>query len=204
MQRLLSEADATAASYGTAAILTADRLRRLGASYIDGLKAEAPAAGRVTDKNLANFHLLGLVNLALPNARVIHTRRDPVDTCLSCFSQLFTQDHPFTHDLGELGRFYRAYERMMAHWRVVLPAGVMLEIDYEKLVHNFETEARRIVAHCGLEWNEACRTFYETQRPVQTASVAQVRQPIYRSSVGRWRPEDVVLRPLLDALEGPG
>lgn len=203
MHRLLGEAQETAARQGTAAILTADRLRRLGAAYVAGLRTEAPQAARITDKQLANFHLLGLIHLALPNARIIHTRRDPIDTCLSCFSQSFTQDHPYTQDLGELGRYYRAYQEMMAHWRGVLPAGVMLEVDYEDVVDDFEREAQRILAHCGLEWDDACRSFYRTQRPVRTASVAQVRQPIYRNSVGRWRPEEAVLRPLLDGLALP-
>ncbi len=160
----------------------------------------APRARRITDKMPANFRYAGLIHLALPNARIVHMRRDPVDTCLSCFSILFGGDQPFTYDLGELGRYYRAYQRLMEHWRAVLPPGVMIEVQYEALVGDFEPEARRILAHCGLEWNEACLDFHQTERPVHTASSVQVRQPIYRSSVGRWRPDAEELRPLLDAL----
>jgi tetratricopeptide (TPR) repeat protein len=202
MQSLLAEEQATGRS-GAGRILTGEALRRLGAAYLARLRAGAPAAVRITDKLPANFQLLGLIHLALPNARIIHTRRDPVDTCLSCFSKLFSEEQPFTYNLGELGRYYRAYERLMEHWRRTLPAAVMLEIWYEDLVKDFETEARRILAHCGLEWDDACRSFYKTQRPVKTASVAQVRQPIYGSSIGRWRPDTALLRPLLEALGTP-
>ena len=90
----------------------------------------------------------------------------------------------------------------MAHWRAVLPPAFMLEVEYEQMVGDFETQARRIVAHCGLPWDPACLDFHKTARPVQTASLIQVRQPIYKSSVGRWRPDPALLRPLLDALEG--
>ncbi len=185
---------------GAPADIGGEELRRLGASYVEKITALAPRARRISDKMPANFRYAGLIHLALPNARIIHLTRDPVDTCLSCFSILFGGDQPFTYDLGELGRYYRAYQRLMAHWRAVLPAGVMLEVQYEALVGDFEPEARRIVAHCGLEWDAACLDFHNTQRPVHTASSFQVRQPLYRSSVGRWRPEEEGLRPLLDAL----
>jgi hypothetical protein len=129
--------------------------------------------------------------------------RDPVDTCLSCFSIQFKVTE-FSYDLAELGRFHAACSRIMAHWHAVLPPGVMLSVHYENLVENFETEARRIIAHCGLEWDDACLRFYETARPIRTASVVQVRQPVYRDSLHRWRPDDVTLKPLLDALRtGP-
>ncbi|MGH7030610.1 MAG: sulfotransferase family protein [Stellaceae bacterium] len=185
---------------GVPADIGGAELRRLGASYLAKVTALAPGATRITDKMPANFRYAGLIHLALPNARIIHLSRDPVDTCLSCFSILFGGDQPFTYDLGELGRYYRAYQRLMAHWRAVLPAGVMLEVRYEALVGDFEQEARRIVAHCGLRWNAACLDFHNTRRPVHTASSVQVRRPLYRSSVGRWRPAEEVLRPLLDAL----
>jgi hypothetical protein len=147
-----------------------------------------------------NFLFVGLIRLILPNARIIHTTRDPVDTCLSCFSKLFGGEQAFSYDLAELGRYYRAYQRLMAHWREVVPADVMIEVRYESVVDDVETQARRIVAHCGLEWDPACLEFHKTARPVHTASMVQVRQPIYRSSVGRWRPKDELLKPLLDAL----
>jgi tetratricopeptide (TPR) repeat protein len=181
-------------------LLSAERLRQLGVRYLEGVTPGAPAAARITDKMPLNFLFAGLIHLALPNARIIHTSRDPVDTCFSCFSTLFTGNHRVAYELGELGRYYRAYERLMGHWRSVLPNGVMLEVRYEDVVADLDRQARRIVAHCGLEWEDACLSFYETRRPVRTASVAQVRQPIYRSSVGRWQPYRHLLRPLLEAL----
>ncbi len=177
-----------------------DELRRIGAAYVARVRALAPWARRITDKMPANFRYAGLIHSALPNARIIHMSRDPVDTCLSCFSILFGGDQPFTYDLGELGRYYHAYQRLMAHWRSVLPPGVMLEVEYETLVADFESQARRILAYCGLEWNDACLDFQHTERPVHTASSVQVRQPVYQSSVGRRRPAEEVLRPLLQAL----
>jgi len=185
---------------GVGSPLDGERLRRLGATYLCGLTVAAPAADKIIDKN---FRFVGLIHLALPNARIIHTCRDPIDTCLSCFSKLFTDEQPFTYDLGELGRYYRAYQKLMEHWRHVLPPGVMLDVQYEELVIDFEEQARRIVTHCGLEWDDCCLSFYEKQRPVKTASVVQVRQPVYRSSVGRWRPDRDLLRPLLEALGAP-
>ena len=138
-----------------------------------------PPTPRVSPIRLpGNFIFIGLIRLILPNARIIHAVRDPVDTCLSCFSKLFAGNQPFSYDLGELGRYYRAYQRLMAHWRAVLPPNVMLEVEYEALVQDFEPHARRIVSYCGLEWDPACLEFYKTSRPVHTASMAQVRQPI--------------------------
>jgi tetratricopeptide (TPR) repeat protein len=180
--------------------MPADGLRRLGASYLAAVTPKAPAADRITDKLPGNFRLVGLIHLALPNARIIHLRRDPVDTCLSCFSKLFTGRQPFAYDLGELGRYYRAYDALMAHWRAVLPAGVMLEVQYEDLVADFAPQARRIVTHCGLEWDERCLSFHQTQRSVRTASATQVRQPLYRSAVGRAQPYAAMLGPLIEAL----
>ena len=185
-----------------AAEMTAEQFRRVGSHYVNGLRSRAPAAERITDKTLGNFLFAGLIHLALPNARIIHARRDPVDTCLSCFSKLFASQMSFTYDLAELGRYYRAYDALMAHWRKVLPAGVMLEVQYEDMVADFEPQARRIVEHCGLEWEEACLRFHTTQRPVKTASATQVREPLYRAAVGRSQSYRALLSPLLSAL-GP-
>jgi len=189
------------ASMAFADLLPGEALRQLGSRYVARIRTLAPAADRIVDKMPSNFDLLGLIHLALPNARIIHARRDPVDTCLSCFSILFAGDQPHTYDLGELGRHYRAYAALMAHWRVVLPDGVMLEVDYEDVVDDLEREARRIIAHCGLDWEDSCLAFHKTQRSVHTASAGQVRRPIYRSSIGRWRPYADALRPLLQALD---
>lgn len=180
--------------------LTPSQLGALGAAYIARVTASAPSCERFTDKLPANFAYAGLMHLALPNARIIHVRRDPIDTCLSCYATAFRSSQKFSYDLGEIGRFYRAYDKLMAHWRDVLPANVMLEVQYEDVVADLEGQARRLIAHCGLEWDDACRAFHATERPVRTASAAQVRQPIYRSSVGRWRAYREQLQPLFDAL----
>jgi tetratricopeptide (TPR) repeat protein len=184
-------------------VLSRDQLRHLGRDYLDVVQRHAPTAERIVDKMPYNFDNVGLIHLALPNARIIHTLRDPRDTALSCFSIMFAEGHEFTYDLAELGRYIKAYEALMEHWREVLPAGIMLEVRYEELVDDLEDQARRIVAHCGLEWNDACLAFHSTQRVVRTASVNQVRQPIYRSSVGRWRPYQAQLQALLDELARP-
>jgi tetratricopeptide (TPR) repeat protein len=180
--------------------LDAAGLHELGTFYLDAVLPLAPDAERITDKMPSNFRFAGLIHLALPQARIIHIRRDPVDTCLSCYTQLFTGSQPFAYDLGELGRYWRGYDRLMAHWRSVLPEGAMLEVQYESLVADFEKEARRILAYCGLEWDEACLAFHRTDRPVHTASLVQVRQPIYSSSVGRARPDEEMLTPLMEGL----
>jgi hypothetical protein len=181
-------------------LLSDRQLRQIGENYAASISSLAPAAERITDKMPLNFFFAGLISLALPNARIIHVRRDPVDTCFSCFSTLFTGEHRVAYELSELGRYYRAYENLMEHWRRVLPAGAMIEVQYEKVVADLEGEARRLIAHCGLEWEDACLAFDRTERAVRTASVAQVRRPIYRSSVGRWQRYQLHLRPLLDAL----
>ena len=182
--------------------LPGEALHALGTSYLDAIQPLAPAAKRITDKMPGNFFHAGLIHLALPNARIIHTCRDPRDTAMSCFSTLFAMGHPHTYDLAELGRYIRAYETLMAHWRRVLPQSAMIEVQYETLVDNLETEAKRIVDYCGLEWDEACLSFHKTKRPVRTASVIQVRQPIYNSSIGRWQPYEKELQPFLRALSG--
>ena len=180
--------------------LPPDVLRSLGAEYVDLLRRAAPEAARIVDKLPANFAFAGLIRLVLPNAKIIHAMRNPVDTCLSCFSKLFSGDQPFAYELGELGRYYGAYRRLMAHWRRVLPEDCLLEVSYESVVDDFETEARRVIAHCGLPWDPACLEFHKGSRPVHTASLVQVRQPIYRSAVGRWRPSEQALAPLLEGL----
>jgi len=180
--------------------LSADMLRALGSDYLAGARALAPAAPRITDKLPLNFPNVGLIHLALPNARIVHVRRDPIDTCLSCFTKNFVGDQPYAYELGELGRYYRAYATLMAHWARVLPAGVMLEVRYEAVIDDLEGEARQLVAHCGLAWDDACLAFHRAARPVRTASAGQVRQPLYRSAVGRWRAYGALLAPLLAAL----
>jgi tetratricopeptide (TPR) repeat protein len=180
-----------------------DQLRQIGADYMKRIGRAAPAAERIVDKTLDNFRLLGLIHLALPNARIIHIRRDPVDTCVSCFSKLFVGANvSYAYDLAELGRYYRSYDLVMAHWHDLLPPNVLLDVQYEDLVANIEEQTRRMIAHCGLEWDARCLNFHLTERPVRTASAVQVRQPIYKTSVGQWRKYEPFLSSLLSAL-GP-
>jgi tetratricopeptide (TPR) repeat protein len=180
--------------------LDAGALAAIGRRYVVLVRKLAPQAERVTDKMPSNYYFAGLIHLALPNAKIIHTMRDPVDTCVSCFSKLFSAEQNHTYDLGELGRYYRRYERLMAHWRRVLPPGRMLDVRYEEVVADLEAQARRIVAYCGLPWDARCLAFHETDRPVRTASATQVRQPIYASAVGRWKVYEEFLGPLLKEL----
>ena len=149
-----------------------------------------------------NFRFLGLIHLAMPHARVIAVRRNPVDTCLSCFSTLFAGNLPWAYDLAELGRYYLAYDSLMTHWRATLPEHVMVEVRYEDLVTDVEGQSRRLLAHCGLEWDPRGLDFRVTPRSVQTASLVQVRQPINRDSIERWRAHEGRLAPLLREL-GP-
>ena len=172
----------------------------LGSLYLDRMMERAPTALRITDKMTINFLFVGLIHLALPDATIIHAVRDPADTCLSCFSTHFTNGNEHTYDLAELGRYYRHYRELMAHWRDVLPPGRILDVRYEELVADLESVARRIIAHCGLDWDARCLDFHRTQRPISTASATQVRKPIYRNSVERWRKYEPFLGPLLSEL----
>ena len=180
--------------------LDAVALRHTGAQYLAELRKLAPESERVTDKMPSNYYFAGLIHLALPNARIVHCVRDPIDTCVSCFSKLFSGEQIHTYDLAELGRYYKRYERLMAHWRRVLPKDRMLDIRYEDVVADLETQARRLLAYCGLPWDGCCLAFYKTERPIRTASATQARQPIYTSAVGRWRVYENELQPLLAAL----
>jgi tetratricopeptide (TPR) repeat protein len=187
--------------------LDAAALRQIGKNYVTRLSALArqepgTAVQHVTDKMPSNYYFLGLIHLALPHAKIIHAMRDPIDTCVSCFSKLFAAEQNHTYDLGELGRYYRRYEQLMAHWRRVLPERSVLDVRYEDVVADLEGAARRIIAYCGLPWDDRCLSFHTTGRPIRTASATQVRKPIYRSAVGRSRVYGDQLEPLLTALGG--
>jgi hypothetical protein len=178
--------------------LTGTALRAMGQDY-DRQVAMLSEKPYVVDKLPANFRLAGLISAILPNARIIHCRRNPLDSCLSCFSKNFKGKLDFSYDLGDLGRYYRAYEALTDHWREVLPADRFLEIEYEEVVADIETEARRITGFLGLAWDPACLDFHRNRRHVRTSS-SQVRRPIYRDSIDRWRPYAHHLGPLFDAL----
>lgn len=179
--------------------LEPDDFRRLGAIYVDLIRRYSDSADHIVNKMPQNFFSVGIIKLILPNAKVIHCQRNPVDTCLSIFTRHFSEMHKYAYDMTELGRYYRLYFDLMAHWRSVLP-GFMLDVKYESLIADQETETRRLLDFCGLPWNDACLSFYSAKRPIKTASVAQVRKPIYRSSVRRWKRYEAHLGPLLEAL----
>lgn len=180
--------------------LTRDDLEKLGREYADRLQTRAPGYRHITDKMPANFMGLGLAHLILPNAKIVHVRRNAVDTCLSGFTKLFSRSQRHTYDLRELGRYYRDYLTVTNHWRTVLPPGSFYEVRYEQLVANQEEESRKLIAYCGLEWDDACLSPDKTERTVKTASITQVRQPVYQSSVERWRVYEKFLGPLLEEL----
>jgi len=185
------------------AALEPDHYRQIADAYLAEVRSKANGAARITDKLLTNFFFVGLIQLLFPKAKVVHTRRNPVDTCLSAYTKLFKDDMPHSYDFAELGRYYRKYEEVMLHWERVLPAGVMMTVDYEAVTEDLEGNARALVDHIGLPWDKACLAFHKSSRAVKTASVAQVRRPIYKTSVERWRRYGDGLAPLLDALQYP-
>ncbi len=155
---------------------------------------------RFTDKLPNNFAHVGFLSLILPNAKVINARRHPLDSCLGSFKQMFARGQPFTYDQFELAEFYLQYQRLMDHWHEVLP-GTVLDVQYEEVVDDLETQVRRILEHCDLSWNDACLRFYENERAVKTASSEQVRKPIYASSKHLWRRYEEHLGPMIEVLE---
>jgi tetratricopeptide (TPR) repeat protein len=162
----------------------------------------SPEALRVVDKMPENYFHLGLIATLFPKARVIHCQRDPIDVCLSCYMQNF-REAIFACDLEDLGVYYQEYERLMRHWRAVLPMRV-LDVRYEELVGDQETVSRELISFCGLDWDDRCLAFHENSQWVRTASRVQVRQPMYRSSVGRSKSYESYLRPLREALGKQG
>ena len=179
----------------------------LAEEYAAVLRRLAPAARRVTDKMPTNFLLLGLVHLALPRARIIHCRRHPVDTCLSIYTTAYANLPDFAYDRDTIAFYWEQYARLMAHWRRVLPADRFFEVDYEELVASREAVTRRIVAFCGLDWDESCLQPETNRRVVRTPSAWQVRQPVHANSVERWRRYEAWLGPfrrLLPEAPEPG
>jgi tetratricopeptide (TPR) repeat protein len=164
--------------------IAADRLR---GDYLGVLRAIGPDAACVTDKMPFNFLWIGLVHLLLPRARIVHCRRNPIDTCLSIFQTQFAQNWSFASDRGDLASYYRQYLRLMDHWRAVIPADRLIDVDYESAIGQPEETARRLIAFCGLPWDGACLNPERNPHAVKTASKWQARQPIYRTSIERWR-----------------
>jgi tetratricopeptide (TPR) repeat protein len=172
----------------------------VGDGYLGAIRDQAGDAMRFTDKLLTNYYFVGFLHMLFPNAKFINTRRNPVDTCWSGFTKLFKGDMPHSYDFGELGRYYLKYDELMAHWQAVLPPGTIKTVHYEEVVDNVEACARELVDFVGLPWDPACLAFHQSDRPIKTASVVQVRKPVYRSSLERWRRYGAEIQPLVDAL----
>lgn len=180
--------------------ITASEAAALGAGHVDRLKVRAPAAARIVDKMPGNFTRVGVIALLMPDAQIVHTSRGAIDTCLSCYFQNF-RSLKFTSDFADIAAVYRDYRRQMEHWRDVAPINI-LDLRYEDMIADQETWSRKLVAHTGLEWDPACLEFHKSERPIATASIWQARQPVYSSSVARWKRYEKHLGPLIDAL-GP-
>jgi tetratricopeptide (TPR) repeat protein len=172
---------------------------KLAQRYLKFIDRTSREAARVTDKMPHNFEQVGLIALLFPNATIIHCMRDAIDNCLSCYMSALSDAHAYTTDLGKLGRYYRAYDRLMKHWHKVLP-GRIFENQYETLVADQEGQSRKLIAHCKLEWDDACLNYTENERSVTTISRWQVRQPIYKTSMKRWKPYEKHLGPLIAGL----
>lgn len=178
-------------------VLDHGKLRTQAMEYLQVLHDLAPHAVRVVDKMPMNFLLLGMVHLAFPNARIIHCRRNPMDNALSIYTTYFDTSPPYAHIPENIAFYYKEYERLMAFWREVLPADRFIETDYESMVRDRETVLKRLVDFCGLDWDAGCMHHETNNRPVRTPSLWQVRQPIYDTSVERWRKYE----PWLDGFE---
>jgi len=189
----------TAESYPAClARLDAGAARSLAYGYLQRLARQAGTAGRIVDKMPHNYLHLGLIAMLFPRARIIHCRRDPLDACASAYFQNFKW-MPHAASLEDIAFHYRQYARLMDHWRRVLPMPIH-EVVYEELVADPPAVGRALVAACGLDWDERCLSFHRTERVVQTASKLQVRRPIFRSSVGRWKAFEAHLGPLRQAV----
>lgn len=201
----LSDAQGVKRGYPMGVVLLNEEVcTQLAGRYIERVKALSGGADFVTDKMPQNFQFLGLIALLFPGAKIIHSLRDPLDTCLSCYFQNFRFQNTvlgFSTNMGNLASFYKQYQRLMAHWRATLDIE-MLEVSYEDLVADQETLTRRMLEFCGLPWDEQCLRFYDTRRAVTTASYNQVRQPMYRKSVQRWKHYEQFLEPLKKGLQG--
>ncbi len=163
------------------------KIRALGERYTERLRTLGPNAKRVTDKLPHNYAMLGLIHGALPNAKIVHVKRNPVDNCLSIYTTAYQRPPVFAHDRDNIVFAYREYERIIAHWRAVLPADRFIEVQYEDLVSDREYWTRKLIDFSGLEWDDACLSHETNQRAVRTPSLWQVRQPIYKTSVERWK-----------------
>ena len=176
---------------------------QLAASYLDMLARLFPHGERVTDKRPDNFLYIGLIKRLFPDARIIHTARNALDNCLSIYFLHLDHSMSYALDLADIGHYYVQYRRLMTHWKTLYGADI-LDLDYDALVREPRPAIQRLTAFCGLEWEEACLSFEQTARAVKTASVWQVREPLYRRSSGRWRNYAAQLAPLAAYLREAG
>lgn len=179
--------------------MTVDQSKSLAEEYLAHIRQKSPEALRIVDKLPHNFELIGLIRLLFPKARIIHCRRDAIDNCLSCYFLSFNEDNSYTADLRTLGLYYREYDRLMHHWDDVFP-GQILRNRYEDMVSDQEGQSRRLIDHLGLPWDDACLRFFDKGGSVNTFSRWQVRQPIYSSSVSRWKNYGSAIQPLIEGL----
>lgn len=175
----------------------------LGEDYLRRARAAFGGGGRFTDKMPLNYLYCGLIHRALPNAKIIHVTRHPMAVGYAIYKTLFKSGYPFSYDLGEIGRYYAAYRRLMQHWHATMP-GVITELRYEDLVADSEAETRKVLAYCGLEWEDGCAAFHENRAATTTASASQVRRPIYESSVAQWRHYEAELAELRQTIAAAG
>ncbi len=173
---------------------------KFGDYYLQRTMKFRDGSPRFIDKNPNNFTYVGLLHLILPNAKIINARRGPLDSCFGSYKQLFAKGQSFTYDLTEIGEYYLQYQRLMDHWQQVLP-GKVLDVQYEDVVADLETQVRRILEYCELPFEQACVDFHQTNRAVKTASSEQVRQPIYSSSVNLWKNYEDNLGELIEVLK---
>lgn len=175
----------------------------IAADHLLYLERKARGAGRVIDKAITNFFYAGIMHMIYPKARFIHIRRHPLDCCLSAFFRNFNKNsQPYTNNMTDLGMVYAMYCQLMDHWHRVLPQGKILDVVYEDIVEDMEMQARQVIDYLGLPWNDACLKFHESKKVVKTASLQQVRQPIYKSSMESWKRYEKHIGPLAKAL-GP-
>lgn len=180
--------------------LTDEEYENLGHAYLERTWELAPDKTYITDKMPGNCFYIGMIYRMFPEAKIIHARRNPMDTCFSCFTKLFKQSMPFSYHQDALGRYFVYYAEIMKHWHRVLPQGVILDLPYERMVTNQEKETKKLLDFIGLPWDPNCLEFYNHDRLVKTASVAQVRKPIYQTSVKRWEHFRAELSPLAQIL----
>lgn len=205
MMRLVREASAGArpSRDEVVALSAGIDFARLGEAYIESTRDKTGSSPHFIDKMPLNYLYVGLINLALPGAKIVHVQRDPMDTCYAVFKNLFVDAYPFSYDLRELAHYYVAYHELMQHWHAALP-GKIHTLRYEDLVNDVEKESRRLVAFCGLEWQPTILDFHARNEASTTASAAQVRQPVYSRSVGRWRDYEQQMQPVREIFRDAG